>query len=161
MKYIGHVFMIAFVFVNLILLLNMVIAMMADTYAMMSEIKRGIYNYEILRTYSMFKMNKYFGGMIAVTPPMNIICAMFAPLFMCWKNDKPKLKSLTDKIMMTNYLLHLMICTLVFMACNLVCLPFAYLKTLGSKIGLAKNGSINICEVLFYLVFGIPLLLAL
>ena len=35
MKYIAHLFMITFLFVNMILLLNMVIAMMSDTYIMM------------------------------------------------------------------------------------------------------------------------------
>ena len=44
-KYIGHVFLIIFIFVNLILLLNMVVAMMTDTYALMSMMKKGVYNY--------------------------------------------------------------------------------------------------------------------
>ena len=44
-KYIGHIFLIMFIFINLILLLNMLIAMMSDTYAMMGEMKKGIYNF--------------------------------------------------------------------------------------------------------------------
>ena len=43
--YLGHFFMIFYLFVNLFLLLNMVFAMMADTYANMSEVKKGLYNY--------------------------------------------------------------------------------------------------------------------
>lgn len=46
--YIGHAFFILFIFLNLVLLLNMVIAMMADTYVQMDEVKAGIYNYQIL-----------------------------------------------------------------------------------------------------------------
>ena len=44
----GQAFLIIFIFVNLVLLLNMVIAMMADTYAMMTEISKGVYNNAIL-----------------------------------------------------------------------------------------------------------------
>ena len=62
----------------------MVIAMMADTYAVMSEIRKGLYNYQIMRIYPTFKMNKYFGGMIAVSPPLNIVCVFLAPLFIFW-----------------------------------------------------------------------------
>jgi hypothetical protein len=47
-KYMGQAFMIIYIFVNLVLLLNMVIAMMADTYAMMSEISKGVYNNSVL-----------------------------------------------------------------------------------------------------------------
>ena len=62
---------------------------------------------------------------------------------------------------MVNYVFHLIIGTLVFVVWNLVLLPFAYLKTLGSKIGLVSKGAIGFCDGLSYLVFGIPLLLAL
>ena len=43
-KYIGHFSLISFLFINMMLLLNMVVAMMTDTYAIMSEFKKGIYN---------------------------------------------------------------------------------------------------------------------
>ena len=45
MMYIGHVYLVVYVTINLFLLLNMVVAMMADTYANMSEVKKGLYNY--------------------------------------------------------------------------------------------------------------------
>jgi len=44
-KYFGHFFMISFLAINMILLLNMVVAMMSDTYAIMGETRKGIYNY--------------------------------------------------------------------------------------------------------------------
>ena len=49
LKYFGHCYIILYLFINLLLLLNMVIAMMADTYAQMSEVKMGLYKYQILR----------------------------------------------------------------------------------------------------------------
>ena len=66
----------------------MVIAMMANTYTKMKDMKRGLYNYQVLHTYPTYKMNKYFGGMIAVTPPFNILCVMALPLFISWRKDK-------------------------------------------------------------------------
>ena len=49
LKYFGHAYIILYLFINLLLLLNMVIAMMADTYAQMAEVKMGLYKYQILR----------------------------------------------------------------------------------------------------------------
>ena len=43
--YFGHAYLVIFLSLNLLLLLNMLIAMMSDTYAIMGETRKGIYNY--------------------------------------------------------------------------------------------------------------------
>ena len=46
----GIVFVFSFVFINLLILINVVIAMMADTYSIMSSQRLGIYCYSVIRT---------------------------------------------------------------------------------------------------------------
>ena len=78
MMYIGHVFLILYVTANLFLLLNMVVAMMADTYANMSEVKRGLYNFQVLRIVPYYRLHKYYGLAVALTPPFHVLCLPFA-----------------------------------------------------------------------------------
>jgi len=159
-KYIAHFFMFTYLFTNLILLINMVVAMMTDTYVMIGEIKQGIYNYQILRVLPMYQISKTYGGIIALTPPLNILCLLVAPIYMFW-NDKKGLQRLTKFVMLLNFSVHLVFYCAIFVTCNLIMLPFAYLKTVMAKFMLVHKRTISIVPALFYLLFGIPLLLIL
>ena len=159
--YFGHAYLVVFLSLNLLLLLNMLIAMMSDTYAIMGETRKGIYNYQVMRVLPVFGINKYFGGMIAMTPPLNIFCVFLAPLYMIWRKDKKRLLDLNTSVLAFNYYIHLFFFSIVYVVLNLIILPFAYLKTVASKILLAKNGSISVCSALVYIPIGIPMLLYL
>lgn len=159
-KFIGHFFLISFLLINVILLLNMVVAMMTDTYAEMSIVKKGIYNYQIMKILPQYKTNLTYGGIIAWTLPLNVLSILTMPFYVCMK-DKKALRKLTSAIMHVNFMVHLLICCVLFIGLNLVLLPFAYLKTILAKILLTKAGAIHFTEVLVYALFGLPFLLAL
>ena len=158
-KYLGQAFLIIFIFVNLVLLLNMVIAMMADTYALMTEISKGVYNNAVLQVQPQYKNNKYYGGLIAATMPLNVPVFFLSPLFLIISN-KSVLKSLTFGVKMFNYFFIMMPIVALFMALNAICLPFAYLRTVFIKFKLATKGVTGCGESLIFLLIGIPLLFA-
>lgn len=145
----------------MILLLNMVVAMMTDTYAEMSMYKKGIYNYQIMKILPQYKVNQNYGGLIAWTHPLNLISVPLIPYYLYKRNDKQTLRKLTRFIMMVNYSLHQVICSVLFVALNLLMLPFAYMKTILAKIRLAQAGAIRVSDVVLYVIIGIPLLLLL
>ena len=80
--------MISFLFSNMILLLNMVVAMMTDTYAEMSMYKKGIYNYQIMKILPQYKVNQNYGGLIAWTHPLNLISVPLIPYYLYKRKDK-------------------------------------------------------------------------
>ena len=47
---IGKYFVLSFVFLNLVILVNVVIAMMAETYGVMTELRLGIYSHSVIKT---------------------------------------------------------------------------------------------------------------
>ena len=63
--------------------------------------------------------------------------------------------------MMVNFSLHQVICSVLFVALNLLMLPFAYMKTILAKTRLARAGAIRVSDVILYVIIGIPLLLLL
>ena len=132
-KYLGHLFMFCFLFMNLLIFLNMVVAKMSNSYALMMSFRQGIYNYEIMRALPIFRMNKYYGGIIAMTPPFNLLCMLVAPLFIKWRNNYARLKTLTKLIMVFNYSVHLLLTCVIFISCNLVLAPLAYFRTVVTK----------------------------
>ena len=159
-RYLGQFFIVSFAFVNTLLLLNMVVAMMADTYAAMMETKDGIYNHAILSTVSQFRMSKTYGGLITGMPGLNLINLLFNPLFICIKK-RETLRKITGALAILNYMFILPIVVAIFMALNALLLPFAYLRTCFTKINMMrKKRSCNPCGLITWIVLGVPILIS-
>ena len=86
-KMIGIYSVLFFVFLNVLVLLNFVIAMMADTYAMMTSVRNGLYNYSIIKSAPSFKPEKQYGGLI-LTPPFCLISFLALPLYILIKDKR-------------------------------------------------------------------------
>lgn len=95
LRQIGIWLVLIFVFINVLILLNVVIAMMADTYALMSSMRKGVYNYNIVKLYSSYKIEKYFGGLILNWPPFFIISFFLLPFYIFYRNKKKVLLKIT------------------------------------------------------------------
>ena len=82
----GIYFTLIYVFINLLVLLNVVIAMMADTYALMTSVRKGLYNYNIIKTAPAYKLDKYYGGLVLLSAPFSIISFFLIPFYCCIKD---------------------------------------------------------------------------
>ena len=102
--------------------------MMAGTYSEMKELRRGIYNFNILKAAASFYPDKHYGGLILPSPLLNAIAFLFLPFYCCIK-DKAKLKRLNSGLYKLYYSGFLIILTAAFLVLNLAMMPFAYLKT--------------------------------
>ena len=81
------------------------------------------------------------------------------PFFCCVK-DKQRLLRMNKMAYVISYLPLLPVISTVFLAMNLILMPFAYLKTLIHKMNLVCKGKIPFTKCLLYLAIGLPLLLA-
>lgn len=70
-----------FVIINLLILLNVVIAMMTDTYSLMSSVRKGLYNYNIVKATYSYKLDSQYGGLILLPPPLCIISFLTIPIY--------------------------------------------------------------------------------
>ena len=158
-RYIGQAFLLVFIFVNLLLLLNMVVAIMADTYAAMTATTKGIYNHSILSTLPQFRMSKTYGGLISSIPGLNIINFLISPAYLLIR-DRETLRSLTSALAIMNYMFVLIPLTAVFIALNALLIPFAYLRTLKNKFNRCRKRRNSTLEPLKWILFGLPLILS-
>ena len=84
----GIYLVIIYSFINVLILLNVVIAMMADTYALLSSVRQGVYNYSVLSIFSSYKLDKDYGGLIVFVYPYSIAGTLMLPFFCCIKNKQ-------------------------------------------------------------------------
>ena len=133
MRYIGIIFVITFVVANLLILVNIVIAMMADTYSNMTSFRKGLHNYNIVRLVPEYEVDRVY-GVLHLTFPFSLIAFFMLPYYLFAK-DKKSMKLCTRRIFVAIYMIaELPILSATFMVMNVTMLPFAYLKTCWHKL---------------------------
>ena len=157
-RYVGIYTLLTFVFINVVVLINVVIAMMTDTYRVMTDLRKGVYNYNIIRAAPAYKLDKYYGGLILTTNPFCILSFMLLPFYWFIKN-KETLHSLNSRFYLVNYTLVAMPLGVIFFVVNLAMMPFAYLKTCVHKVNLARMGVIGVGSCFGYITTGLFMLL--
>ena len=88
MRQISKYFVLSFVFVNALILLNVVIAMMADTYNFMTSKKIGVYNHSVIRTSPAYANDKYYGALAFLNAPFACLPFLTIPYYLCVKDKK-------------------------------------------------------------------------
>ena len=155
----GTYMILFFVFLNALVLLNFVIAMMADTYTLMTSVRKGLYNYSIIKTAASFKPEKQFGGLI-LTAPFSLISFLMLPVYALLRSDKSKLEALNNGLYLAYFTLLAIPMSVAFLLLNLLLMPFAYIKNCLMKFSLVRSRAIPCTSCLVYILLGPFLLLA-
>lgn len=125
----GKVFMIFFNSANMVLMLNLIIAILSSTYAFYEDKKTGLYYEVLISKLAELEFDERYGAAACAKPPINL---MIAPLqwiliFECFSDEF---------LLYYNHLLcHLLyfpvsiFFTVIFAAVDIFCAPFAYLIT--------------------------------
>jgi hypothetical protein len=114
-----------------------------------------------------YKYKNFFGALIVACPPFNLLVFPFLPFFAC-NHKKQKLRRLNNVLVKFIFMPFALIYACIFTIFNLLMMPFAYLKTCyekGKQIFIddspdAEQQQKPLRKFLFYLLLGIPLLLA-
>lgn len=147
-----------FVLINLLILVNVVIAMMADTYALMTSVRKGVYNYNIIQTAAAYKIDKYYGGLVIWMPPFCAITFLLLPFYIGIK-DREKLRVFNEWVLRSSYMIILAFLCAGHVVVNLILSPFAYLKNIWHKVNLVRKQVIDFSAVIVYILIGLPILL--
>lgn len=158
-KYYGIAFHVIVILCNLLLMLNLVIAIMSDTYSRFAQVQLGLYSNGIIEAIPSYKNDKRYGGLIVMTPPINMFAYFLWPFYHCIK-DKSRLKSFNHGVSVVIYFPFGCFFTMVFMACCLVMTPIAWIKIVIHKFSLGGQPGqrLYILSGIFYALFGLPIL---
>ena len=149
--------------INGIMLLNLIIAIMSNTYEELKNNSFGLYYDGIIEAMPVFKNDRRYGALIATVPPFNLLVVFFMPFFIACQDEKllEYVNDFLQKIFFFPIAILGMIAITVF---NLVMLPFAFLYALAHKCILffkKRNFESGLELILFTLCGMFFLLLAL
>ena len=121
------------VIVNSIILLNFIIAILADTYTKLSAKSLGLYYDGIIARIPVYEDDSRYGGLIIGIPPVNIFAVLLVPFF-CLSKDKRSIRAVNEIFTKLIYAPIAVLITACFAAFSLLMVPFAYLVAIYEKI---------------------------
>ena len=128
----GEAFTYCVVIINCIVLVNFIIAILAATYGKLSEYSLGIYYDGIIARIPVYEDDRKYGSLIVSSPPFNVLAIILVPIFLCLR-DENKIRRINNFFAKLSFVPLALFLTIVFMAMNLIMLPFAYLMAIFWK----------------------------
>ena len=137
-KYYGIALHVLVLFFYMILMINLLIAIMSDEYNVLSSVKTGLYWRNVILDMPKFSYNKYYGSLTMLPFAFSWISILVLPFLYVIKN-RGTLFAINRVVFVINYFPIFLLTLVIFMAMNLILLPFAYLKTILHKITLLRR----------------------
>ena len=159
-RYYGIALHLVVLFSNMILMINLLIAIMSDTYAELATLKKGLYWHSVILEMPKFAYDKHYGPLGMFPFPFVWMSLLFLPVAVFVK-DKKLLEKISKVCFLIAFCPLAIVILAYFMAVNLILLPFAYVKTIVHKAFLLNSyRGANHCQSLAtWVLLGVPLLL--
>ena len=155
-RWFGMFLHILVLFVNMILIINLLIAIMSDTYARMSDLRIGLYWSTVIKEMPKYTYHRTYGILVMMPFVFSWIGLLAMPVLCCMKN-RQKLARINEISFRICFGLLSIVVILTFIAVNIFLVPFAYVKTLVHKIMLYRHyrGSSQLRNVFIFALFGL------
>lgn len=155
-QFMGEIYLISFMILSYILVLNLLIAILTSTYSDLSPYKLVLYINEILKLRSSLEYNKKASGLLSAFPPWNVFPLLLSPFYFMLGNSK----RLNLVVFHICYVPVLCLTTVVFSLLNIFLMPVSYVKSIIIKIQFLFNKKVEtsfkkrLFSLTIYLCFG-------
>ena len=156
----GNLFIIAIVITFNILILNLIIAILANTYSIYDEKSAGLYLSKILNARDEMSFDENYGALLLTMTPLNVITIPYLPYALA---TMPSAE--TNTYMTTlQYMVFIIVIYMIFLAGSIAMMPFAFLKALINKVHKfskatsVKEKGMCLANVILFLALGFPFL---
>ena len=155
-QYLGDAYLAIIMIINNILLLNLLVAILSSTYALLETKKMVLYINEILKLRNSLEYDRNCSSLVSSFPPWNLISLVFLPLIMIFKSPV----YINNIVFHLNYIPLLLLVSVAYICSNAILLPFAYIKGIYEtmlQIWVADQDTnllLRILRFIFFLLFG-------
>ena len=159
----GKIYMMVMVVAFNILLINLIIAILANTYNIFDERSKGLYLSKILNTRDELSYDECYGAFLTSIPPINAVQIPFVPISALIRYGSPSLKKLNDFLMKLQYCLFMVIFFTIFIIVSIILLPVAYFISIMDKLKAfqSNNDPTNkapLMNLIIFIPMGAPIL---
>jgi hypothetical protein len=142
---------------NMIIFVNLVIAILSDTFMRLANQKLGLFYDGVIEVIHAYKYQKYYGALIAAVPPFNLFVLPFLPFFMFVKHKK-RLSCLNNSLVSLSFLPFACFGAIIFAVGNFLFTPVAYCRAIFQKAKSLKQFKQNCSNFAYFLLLGLPMM---
>lgn len=133
----GYYFLILYLVISNIVLLNFIIAILANTYNKLIGVSKALYFNEIIKIRNVLECDKYYSSLVSLPIPLNAALIPAYPFIIFCKS-----KRLNNLMLHISYLPVMVLGTLCFCLLSIVLWPISYLALLWQNfIDIWEKGS--------------------
>lgn len=160
-KLLGILYSCLVLIVNMLVLMNLLIALMQDTYQMLSKMKRGLLFKQIIQAVPCYKYENQYSCLISIPLPLNVLTVFLVPVMVLVK-DSVMRKRINKIILMITYTPVALLSILAFTVLNIVLLPLAYAKAMLHKLLIVfrLKKKQHIAELIYFAFIGLPVMIS-
>lgn len=131
--------MLSFLVLNMIVIMNLVIAILATIYEEYSSFKRGLFYDTLIAALPKHKHDRYYGFMVTYPGIFAPILIMLAPVAWLLKKVSPSLAYVFNMILsLVAYLPIGFLAITVFVACQVCLVPVVFVAVILSKLRITR-----------------------
>jgi len=147
--------------VNMLVLINLLIALMQDTYRMLSKMKRGLLFKQIIQAVPCYKYENQYSCLISIPMPLNVVTIFILPVMVLVKDPSAR-KRINRVILMITYTPIALLSIAVFFTVNVILLPMAFVKALLHKLLIVfrSKKKEHLAELINFTFIGLPVMLS-
>jgi len=163
MRLLGQLLTITAVVLFNILLLNLIIAILANTYSIFDARSSGLYLAKILSSRDELNYDQSFGAFLFSIPVINLIQVPVLPIAMSFRYGNEVLMKINNYLLIAQYTLFMIILFLAFIVVSFVMIPMAWIVGIGDKMATLsslKTGHQKLLNVWLFIPFG-PIILVM
>ena len=161
---IGRIYLTIFLIINMLLLINLLIALFSDTYSQVQQKSHSLFRHEFLCEFPNYSNNKKYSALVSTFMPLDSILSPFFLTLILLNSDKHKQK-LNEIILRVEYVPVFLIILLAYTLVQMILLPFAYLVNLFLLLFIKREKkatfSKRLKRFIIFLLLGIFILLGL
>jgi len=158
---VGKVFLFFVVVMFSLLILNLIIAILSNTYNIFDPKSNGLFLSKILASRDELQYDENYGAFLTSLTPLNFITLPFVP-FAVLQKANPIMNNI---VMQLQYIMLMSIMFVLFIGVSAILMPFAFLKSLLLKFKLvfSQNATsdtvIKLVEFIIFFTLGIGIML--
>lgn len=126
----GKLYILASVILFTILILNLIIAILSNTYTLFSDKSIGLYLSKIISTRVEFQHDENYSAFIMGMSPLNLIILPFVPIMLIIKPNP----QLNYYLMITQYCILMFMIFIAFFIISILLIPIAFIQSLIFKL---------------------------
>ena len=157
-KYVGYIYFWSYLCINFFLVRNIIVAQLATTYKRVSKAGNTLYYLTTLSVREVSEADGKYSAVISAPFPLSILNIVFGSIVLAAKSP-----SFNLAVLHIYYFPVMLVLIVIFVAYQVVILPFAYLKVVGHKWALVikapkgKGSSSSLDragQALIFMLFG-------